>query len=91
MILAIVIMLSIWVISLLIRKYWLKTCGKLLAGCLAILIAFSGAFLQVLIAATLNENAGIETDGMGYIRNGFITLCISIYVVYTSLRGKYTD
>lgn len=91
MLLALVVMLTIWGLSVLIRRYWLRNCGKLLAATLAILIAFFGAFTQAYIAASFNESAGIETDGMGYLRNAFLTLCILLYVVYTSLRGKYSD
>lgn len=89
MLLALIIMLSIWAISLLIGKYWLKNCGKLLASILALFIASAGAVIQVFIAATLNESAGIQVDPMSYINNAFLTLCISIYIVYTSLRKKY--
>jgi len=91
MILALIIMLAAWGLSVLIRKLWLKNCGKLLAGVIAILIAFSSAFVQVYISATLNDSAGVETDGMGYVRNAFLTFCILLYVVYTSLRGKYSN
>lgn len=90
MFVALFVMLSVWGLSLLIRKYWLTNCGRLLAGTLAIFIACAAALVQAYISAMLTEEAGISTDGIGYVRNAFLTLCILLYVVYTSLRGKYS-
>ena len=88
MLLALVVMACVWGASFFIGTYWLKTPGVLISLLVAFLLAFAGAFIQVYISASLNEASGVQTDGMGYIRNGFITLCISMYVVYKTLRSK---
>ena len=91
MILAIVIMSSIWGIAVLIRKIWIKDCGVFVAILLSVIIASGGAVLQVFIATTMNERAGLEIDPMSYIRNAFLTLCISLYIVYSTLRKSQKE
>lgn len=88
MLIALVVMLTTWIIAWLIGKYWLKNCGKFLAAFLAVMFAGVGGFVQVYIAATLNEASNVQVDPMPYISNAFLTFCILIYVVYTSLRVK---
>lgn len=88
MLLALVVMACVWGASIFIGTYWLKTPGVLISLLVALSLAFAGAFIQVYISASFNEASGVQTDGMGYIRNGFITLCVSMYAVYKTLRSK---
>lgn len=91
MLLALVVMACVWGVSTLIGTHWLKTPGAAISLLIASLLAFTGAFIQVYISASLNEASGVQTDGMGYVRNGFITLCVSLYVAYKTLRSKAAE
>lgn len=88
MLLALVVMGCVWGMGMFVGSYWLKSPGVVVSFIVAFALAFLGAFVQVYIAASLNEASGVQTDGMGYIRNGFITLCVSMYAVYKTLRVK---
>ena len=42
------------------------------------------------VATSLNEQSGLQIDPTIYVRGAFLTLFISIYVVYSTLRGTST-
>ncbi|PCJ21871.1 MAG: hypothetical protein COA96_15060 [SAR86 cluster bacterium] len=86
MLIAILVMLSIWGVSKLIKHFWLKNPGKIFSVILSVVIACLGVVVQIFVTTTLNESSGVSPDPMSYLSNGFITLCISIYIVYTTLR-----
>ncbi len=90
MLLPLTVMSSIWILSWVIKKSLIKNCSIFLAGLIALVLATAGAFIQVFVATSLNEQSGLQIDPTIYIRGAFLTLFISTYVVYSTLRGNST-
>jgi hypothetical protein len=90
MLLPVTVMGSIWIFAWAIKKFLIKNCSIFLAGLLAFVLATAGAFIQVFVATSINEQSGLQIDPTIYVSGAFLTLFISIYVVYSTLRGTST-
>lgn len=88
MLIALIVILGVWVTSFAIREYWLGDAGIVLSLVIAIVLGLTAAAIQVFVVTHLNESSGISVDAMSYVRNAFLTLCISIYVAYKTLRNN---
>ncbi|SDB37838.1 hypothetical protein SAMN02927930_01455 [Pseudidiomarina indica] len=86
MVLALIIMLSGWGIAALIKIYMIKESGKLLSGLVALGLAVPMSILHVYFLATWNEEAGIQTDGTGYVRAMFLTMAIIYIAAYVTMK-----
>ncbi|MDP1931937.1 MAG: hypothetical protein Q8L60_10815 [Gammaproteobacteria bacterium] len=79
-------LLVLWVVSMLIGK-WRPIGSRFFATLVAIPLALLAAILQGFMAATANEAAGINTDGMVYLNGLFLTFVIGALLAYREIRA----
>jgi len=88
MLIALSVMLGIWLLAFLMKKYLLKSCGTILSAFMALVLAVVAVIAQLGLIYVINDPVDGTYDPMVYMRGAFLTFCISAFIVYSTMKDE---